>query len=273
MKDHNTNDVALLNEGRRQTIQTEYNGVPAFIVPNDMKLLTLAGLVEAQLDRPYQLSQHVTVLSEQSFVDYVQRYATLASTVFADTEAGIFRCILDYHDSPTEPGHKFHKVDYRCPKTPEWCDWIKYNNQKMSQEEFALFIEENAKEITEPNASDMLAIATTLKAKKDVEFKSSKRIDNGQTQFIYNETINGQAGISGELHIPEKIKLAIVPFHSGAAYELEARFRYRISPQGLTIWYTLIKPHRIYQHAVKEVLEKIKEGIKHVHVIEAETDA
>lgn len=273
MSDNEKKEVALLNEGRRQPIQTECNGIPAYIVPNDMKLLTLENLVEAQLDRPYQLKQNVTVISESSFIDYINRFGTDSSTVFADSENGTFKCILDYHETPNSPAHKFHSVNYNCPKTPEWSDWRHFNNKKMNQEDFALFIEENSKEIIEPNASEMLAIATTLKAKKDVTFKSCKRIDNGETQFIYDETINGQGGISGELKIPEKFKLAIAPFHNGAPYELEARFRYRISQQGLTLWYTLIKPHRVYQHAVDQVLQKIRDGIQKGHVIEAETNA
>src|SRR5690606_12414651 len=99
----------------------------------------------------------------------------------------------------------------------------------------------------------MLEIASSLKATNNADFKSAIRLDNGQMQFTYNETVNGQAGVTGQLSIPEKIKLIVSPFLQGSAYEIEARFRYRISPTGRMRWYTLIRPHVFAEDAFKDV--------------------
>jgi uncharacterized protein YfdQ (DUF2303 family) len=176
-----------------------------------------------------------------------------------DDESSTFLAVLDYHDSPTQPAWKGHKATYQCPKTKEWNNWQKSNNEKMSQGEFALFIEDNMREIVEPNGAAMLEIASSLKAKNDVDFKSAIRLDNGQVQFNYSETVNGQAGVQGQLSIPEKIKLIMSPFLQGAAYEIEARFRYRITPNGLSMWYTLIRPHVFVEDAFKDVCAAITE--------------
>lgn len=253
--------------GKKQVISTEYKGTPVFIVPNDMKLVTLENLVEQQLPRPYKLKQTVELLTEDSFVDYFNRYATESSTIFVDDKEGQLTAVLDYHDTPDQPAWKNHYATYKCPQTKEWGNWTKNNNNKMTQEEFALFIEENVREIFEPNGAEMMQIAATLKAKNNVDFRSSTRLDNGEVQFMYTETIQGQAGVNGQLSIPEKFKLALSPFLKGTAYEIEARLRYRINPSGLQMWYTLIRPHTFADHAFTEIVARIKEQTTKGHLV------
>ncbi len=251
--------AAAVEIGKRQVIETKHKDVPVYIVPNDMKVETLSHLVNEQLERPYRLNQMVKLITADSFIDYYNRFATDSSTIFVDDESSTFLAVLDYHDSPSLPAWKGHKATYQCPKTKEWNNWQKSNNEKMSQGEFALFIEDNMREIVEPNGAAMLEIASSLKAKNDVDFKSAIRLDNGQVQFNYSETVNGQAGVQGQLSIPEKIKLIMSPFLQGAAYEIEARFRYRITPNGLSMWYTLIRPHVFVEDAFKDVCNAITE--------------
>jgi uncharacterized protein YfdQ (DUF2303 family) len=232
-----------------------------------MKVETLENLVNEQLPAPYSLKQSVTLVTEGSFIDYFNRFATDSSTIFVNDERAEFIAVLDYHNSPIQPAWKRHIASYKCPKTKEWNAWIESNNKKMNQEDFALFVEDNINEIIEPNGADMLQIASSLKASNHVDFKSAVRLDNGEVQFNYTETINGQAGVNGQMQIPEKIKLAIAPFLKGAPYEIEARFRYRIQQGGLSMWYTLIRPHIFSEHAFNDVVEKIKSNITKGHLV------
>jgi uncharacterized protein YfdQ (DUF2303 family) len=71
------------------------------------------------------------------------------------------------------------------------------------------------------------------------------------------------------LQIPEKITLVVAPFMKGAAYKVEARFRYRIAQGGLTMWYTLIRPHVFVDDAFNDVVNKINEGKKTGHLVHA----
>ena len=96
------------------------------------------------------------------------------------------------------------------------------------------------------------------------------RLDNGQVQLRYEETVDGRAGVAGNLEIPEKIELSLRPFHGGAPYKMEARFRYRIQPSGLAMWYSLIRPHLVHEDATKEVLGIISEGMTKGHILEAD---
>lgn len=257
--------------GQIQRIETGVGDVPVFVVPQNMKVETLEHLVKQQRARPLGLEQQVNTLSAQSFLEYFNRFATDTSTVFVDTENGKFVGVLDYHDSADQPAHKRHRVIYNCPKSKEWNAWVGSNNTKMDQEEFALFIEDNLNEITAPDGAEMLDIATTLKAAKSVDFKQGVRLDNGQVQLRYEETIDGRAGVNGMLEIPEKIELSLRPFHGGAPYRMQARFRYRINPSGLAMWYTLIRPHLVHEDATQEVLGIISAGMTKGQIIEADS--
>lgn len=261
---------AAIDFGKKQVIQTKFDETPVFILPSDMKVEALKDIAEQHYqrqERPQQLKQSVQLTTEDSFVEYFNRYATESSTIFVDDKTSVFTAVLDYHDDPAKPAWKRHTANYSCPKTKEWGSWIECNNKKMTQEEFALFIEDNLKEIIKPNGADMLQIAANLKAKNDVDFKSAIRLDNGQVQFAYTETVSGQAGLNGQMQIPEKIKLIIAPYFKGAAYEIEARFRYRITPQGLQMWYTLIRPHIFSDDAFTDIVEKVKSKIDKGHLV------
>ena len=261
MNDNNNSLVDIFEKGKTQTIQTSVNDIPVFITPGGMEMHSLEKLVDKRAERPKQLEQRITLLSSDSFIDYYNKFSTLDSAIFVDQEEGNFVAILDYHANHETPAWCKHVARYTCPKTKEFNTWLRNNNNRMEQEDFALFIEENSRNIVEPNAAEMLEIASSLKAKKDVEFKSGIRLDNGETQFEYTETIGTNAGISGQLNIPEKIKINARAFQGGDNYELEARFRYRITPSGLQMWYTLITPHLVIEDAVNQVIEQVKNNI------------
>jgi uncharacterized protein YfdQ (DUF2303 family) len=255
--------------GKTQVIKSEVGDIPVFIVPESMKVHDLSNLVEAQLPRPRHLKQGIELLTEESFVEYFNRYATESSTIFVNDKDSTLTAVFDYHESHEVPAWKRHTAFYKCPKTKEWGAWMECNNKKMEQELFALFIEENLKEITEPDGATMLQIASTLKASSSTDFRSAIRLDNGEVQFNYTEKIEGQAGVTAQLQIPEKITLVVAPFMKGAAYQVEARFRYRIAQGGLTMWYTLIRPHVFVDDAFNDVVNKINEGKKTGHLVHA----
>lgn len=247
----------IYEAGQEQVKFDVINGlVTNYLVPQNMKLINDMELVEKMAPQPFHLRQKVTLLTPQSFIDYYNRFADDNSVIFFDSEKNTFTAILDYHQATTDgndPRHGHHQCTYTCPKTPEWSSWEQNDNKKMSQEDFALFIEDNLREITNPEPATMLEIATSLKAKMDVDWQSNIKLDNGQIQMGYRETINGQAGITGQLEIPQVFDLTLQPFVGGPAYPLQARFRYRINGGNLVLWYTLIRPRRIVDDATADV--------------------
>ena len=270
MSDNNVFYPAIKAEiGQEFTV----NGLPMVIIPEGADLKQFPDLRLA----PIRIERMVIVTSALAFVDYFNRFADMDSTIFVDVEKRKFLGILDYHihhniDAQGEPTprHCSHKVAYDCPLTPEAKKWFDFNKKAMDQTEFASFIEDGILEITEPAGADMLKIASTLQAKNAVNFRSAIRLDNGQAQMTYEENIQGSAGVSGQLNIPQKITIVLRIFRGDiSGYQLEANFRYRIKEGKLTMWYELIRPHMVIEDAVKEIGATIRTSITTGHMIEA----
>jgi len=216
----------------------EINGTPAIVISNEESLETFDKLRNSPL-RVIQNTKHTTA---KSFINYYNEFASENSVIFIDKEGPTFNAVIDYHGE--EPGWKDHTASFNLKKTPEFQNWTANNKKPMDQEQFALFIEENLEEITTPSGAEMLEIASSIQATTETKFSSAKRLDNGQVQLTFNEQIDGTAGKTGQLKIPETFKIGLHLFEGSEPYEIQARFRYRISNGNLALWYELIRPHK-----------------------------
>lgn len=73
---------------------------------------------------------------------------------------------------------------------------------------------------------------------------------------------------SGNTKLPEKISLAISPFHNGTPYQIDARIRYRLREGKLILWYELIDPKKIIEHAYNEIMVDLQNQLPDVPVFE-----
>lgn len=245
---------------------------PIALLPNGVSVESLEHLLPA----PTRTRQKLTVLDAGSFIDYVNRFANSATAVFCNGPEGrTFSAVIDYHQ-PDSPAWRDHIATYRCPTTIEWGRWKESDRKRMDQATFAEFIEENVKDITQPEneanapgAADMLEISRTLEAKKNITFRQGTRLDNGQVQLTYNEEIDGRAGEAGQLRIPEQFFIAVKPFLGGDAFCVPARFRYRIQEGRLQMWFELVRPDKVLEEAYNAVRTTIQTAIGDVPLYEA----
>lgn len=238
-------------------------GMPAVMVPEGFKLETFPDL-RKHLPR---VEQTIELDTPAAWLAYWHRFATSSSTAFFDHKAARLVGYVDYHQSvnddlPEAAQWARHQVIYQCPVTPEWQKWRDNTGKVMKQAEFARFIEDGIPDITEPTGADMLEIVASLQVHNKVNFRQALRLDNGETQFTYEENIEGKAGSKGQLKIPQTIHLGLRLFEGGPGYALEARFRYSIKEGQLSMWYDLIRPERVHDVAVGEVYDQIAAELK-----------
>ena len=238
---------------------------PAVLVPEGYRV----ELFENHRESPLRIEQHVAADTAAAFCAYVQRFGDENSVIFANLAASSLTAILDYHLPPAQPDWCRHRITYACPHSKEWETCTKKSGVQMNQAQFAEFIEDGLIDIVEPAGAEMLEVAKTLDARSNVRFKSGIRLDNGETQLIYEEFIDGAAGAKGHLKIPQTIKLALRVFLGEDAYGVEARFRYRIKEGALTMWYELVRPHRIVEDSFGGILARIREQIDDIPLYEA----
>jgi uncharacterized protein YfdQ (DUF2303 family) len=213
--------------------------------------------LEKFLPAPRRIVQTVTFENVASFVAYANRFKQDSSVVFSAPKQGAFTAILDYHKAPDAPAWGSHIAKLKLQPTEEWAAWRESNRKEMDQAEFAEFIEERYREIADPPAATMLEVALTFEAKKDVEFRSGMRLENGQVSFVYNEEI-GATTRAGTVEVPTKFKLFFPVFEGQGQEFVEARFRYRLRDAKLALWYDLIRPDKLIASAVDDVALQIK---------------
>lgn len=255
---------------------------PYAIMPGDYKIADLSDFLPA----PSRAKGTIALGDVQSFIRYVNKHKDapgMASSaangsgsdggadkpgvdaddrqtvIMVDMLNAKFRAFFNHHASDA-PGWGDHIAAYNCPLTPEWKTWNEKDGEKMGQEAFAFFIEQNLLDVVEPNGATMLEIVTTLKSVKNVAFDTGVRLNDGQVQLKYHEQNSTTAGAAGQLTIPEEIKLGIPVFMGGAAYAVTAKFRYRIDGPKLVMWYDLLRPHKILEDAVKNVVAEVAKG-------------
>jgi len=231
----------------------DINGTPYLLVPQGCNLVAKP----QHRPEPERIEQTITLHTAAAFIAYFKRFGVDNSVTIVDLEHARYTAIFDYHDMDgldPVPAWCQHRAVYQCPQTPEWKLWLSHNGKAMTQTEFALFIEQNVDDIRTPPGAQMLEIVTTLKAKTKVEFSKAIRLADGNNELTYNEVIDGKAGASGQLRIPEEITLGIVPFQGGEAYAVQAKFRYRIDGSGgLQLGVVLDRPEDVLRSAFGDV--------------------
>lgn len=254
-------DIAAAIEAGKEigAMQILYiKGVPAVMLPSGMELKQLPELMHV----PQRIKQHIKTNTTTSFIDYFNEFATDNSIILCDSDAGSFEGVIDYHGETEMPEWCAHKVSFTCKETKEWQAWNESNGTRMDQVQFAFFLEQNLDEIRRPAAAQMLEIALTLKANTKLNFESGNRLSDGQVQFKYHEELDGSAGPKGDIKIPEAFGLGMRVFEGGDAFEMEARFRYRIREGKVVMWYDLVRPHKVRRAAVDDVFTKINASAK-----------
>ncbi|MFK8827817.1 DUF2303 family protein [Klebsiella michiganensis] len=234
------------------TLKTDTD-IPAAVVPNGFDVKSLESLQAA----PSRIRQITNLITPGSLIAYIQRFRDARSVVFADKTKTRIVAVLDFHQNADSPHWGMHKAVYDCPFSDEWKAWSAADGNKMNQIDFAEFLENNIQNVapvsdnyTGPSGTELLEMVLAFQETRKVEFKSVKRLQDGTCQFQYSDDKSG----SGNTKIPEKISLAIAPFHNGAPYQIDARIRYRLRDGQLVLWYELIEPKKIVEHAFQEIV-------------------
>lgn len=223
---------------------------------------------EEVLERPLQLQQSTTLHTAKDLIAYVNRFADQNSIVFVDVIGGKISAVLDFHEakdvssygSKALQRHCKHVANFRVNHTTEFLKVKENSGRKMSQMDFALFLEDVMPYVNQPAAAELYEIVNTLQAKTDIDFKSGTRTDNGQVSLTYNENIQASAGRQGNLNIPEQIVFGIQVHRGGEHYALPARFRYRIKDGSIALWYDLDQLEKAVEKSMEDTVTYIREG-------------
>lgn len=230
------------------------------VLPDGYSANDISKQVEARNPEPDRKHGTVSLASLQSLLDYCEDQAMQGEAyVYADPDRRTITAV--FNDHRHVPGWRDHRAVFAAAFTPEFQKWLSNNgsDKAKSQEAFAEFIEDNLADIAEPAAHQLLEVATTIQAKTDINFSSAKRLDNGQVQLGYTETIDARAGANGALSIPREFTLGLRIFKNGEGYRLTARLKYRLHSGNVKFWYELDRPERAIEDAFAGYVHEVRE--------------
>lgn len=217
-------------------------------------------------DMPARKSGTVTVRDIASFAAYFGKHADESAEVFADIGAATVTAVLDAHhaqdsDQMEDGGARWqqHRLVLQLQTSLPWRTWLEFDRKMRPQADFADFLEDNYRDLAGGGpvaAADLLEVAQDLQAAIKVEFQAGTRLQSGQSRVAQIETIDAK-GARGKIAIPEEFDLGIAPYEDCDEARIAARFRYRITPDGLKLGYFLNSPERHRQEAVKEIVAKV----------------
>ena len=232
-------------------------GKPVVLVPAGYSVASLG----FEPVRPPRIAARVDAGSQESFARYVLAHKTATSTVFAevDNEACRFTAVLDYHEeSGGKASHCTHVATFTPKPTENWRRWSAVNRRDMSQEAFAVFLEDNSLDVVDPSGATLLEIVNTLEIHGTLNFSRAQRLTDGTVKFQF---VQEQEAKGGELKVPETFGLRLPLFEGEPAQDLEARLRYRLSTQGAASFrFELVNPHVAVREAFESVMQRVAAG-------------
>lgn len=246
---------SFVDWGRTVSSVRWIGGRPFAIAPMETVLYDLEPLAE----KPSRKMAKISVDRVQSLVQYVKAYGGKdgSTMAFASLDNAAVRVVLDYHSAAKgEARWCGHQVTFRLRETREWKEWLASDGRKMTQVDFAEFLEDRMVDIVEPPAADVFSLVRTLEAKRKVNFSSAVRLEDGTAKINWEDEIETRGGKEkGQIEVPSMLTLGIRPFEGMDKWKLEVRLRYRLSEGNVWFWYQIVEPDRVKEAAFEDQVQ------------------
>jgi uncharacterized protein YfdQ (DUF2303 family) len=217
------------------TIALPHGTLPTIAVSERVALHSLAHL----LPRPLRSSGTTHLLTLQDLHAFLAKHADKKeeTVIYANRKDLSFSAILNHNSRGTGPGWGDYRAKVTLTKSRQLTVWQAQNGQskKMSQEAFALFLEEHIEDIRDPAGADVLTFAETLEATRTEVFKSSIVTATGEQRIAYSSERQGEQSSQ----LITKITLGIPLFEGGEPYAVEVKISHRVTDGKLTFWFDL----------------------------------
>lgn len=205
---------------------------------------------------PRYIKQGVTLQTQDSLVEYVNRYKSDASVLFADINANSITAALDYH-AATKAAVVAHKATLTLPFSEEWRLWNEISGKLKPQLEFARFLEENGADVRAPNAAELLEACRDLQANRKVNFTKAVRTSSDNENFEFTDETTAKS--KGGVEIPTKFVLGLPVYFGEPDTEVHAFLRWKLDPEagGLSLGIALHRAEHIRQAVFKQIVTDV----------------
>ncbi len=251
---NNTISAAALGMTTGDPKAVEGATAPYAVVPKSADLVSL----ERLLDAPQRKRADITFAADSSFIAYVNAHTLPSTALFVDPERHRALSVIDYHGVGADGAPQWceHRAAFVPAKDPDWLAWLDNDGVKMTQLDFATFIEDHLPNIVDPPAAEVLEMVQLLEATSSVEFASGERLKDGSRRFVYKEEIKGTVGES-KVAVPDAFTLGLAVFRMGDVVKMTAKLRYRLAAGKLALFYHLDRPQDVADEAFGRMVDGI----------------
>lgn len=223
--------------------------------------------LEYHLDTPQRTRGHAVIHDPGDFCAAVNRLANMDhTTVWASVDAGTITAVVNDHATWDQPGWRDHTITLQLQADEDWKAWMALNGELVPQARFAEFIEDVAHTVVRPDNATMLEVASTMVAKREVEFSQSTRLQTGDVLLKFEETTNAKAGTKGDMEVPEQIVVQLSPWRGVQPAQIDGRLRFTIRNGQLAIGYKLIRPDAFRDEVFSRLVQNVEEGLDSVPI-------
>ena len=240
---------------------------PLVAIPFSQKVESLA-----QFYPPTRIKRKVTLLEANSFIEYVNRFKTDNTLIFANvSETGVeFSALLDYHGPAPELEADYcdHIAKFTAIETPEWKVWKAADRSLVNQVDFATWLEDNLSLFTVggdgkyPAGADLLELVKSLHGHRNARFSNTVRLDNGAYSAQFDEDIVVRGASStrdGEIELPPMVCGGLAVFQGADAYEMPARLKSRCVDRKLMLTFETVNRPKIVRESILLLTKQVGE--------------
>lgn len=270
VKAANTDLIHLVTEG------LDDGGLPKAVSVlysrKDGRLLDINSHLEAARIRPRAKTGTASAQTVDTFIALVNRHKTADSVVFADSNwrRPSFTAVIDYHRVEcTEPDNLRHRIAYSFPLSDEWQIWLKGNRERMTQADFAAFLEDRVADLASPldtertelerlfqtkiaAPNELITFSRGLEVMVEAKVKNVVTLQSGEGQIVYDEVHKDAAG--NKVIVPGLFMLRIPIFFMGEPVRVPVRLRYRASSGDIVWFYDIYRPDTFVTERIREDL-------------------
>lgn len=243
-------DLARKATSAASTVKTE-SGREFLILPADLRSTDVTDPHGLQPKKPIYIKQAVTVQTADSLVEYVNKYKTADTMLFADVDTNKIVAHIDYHRAGSAE-HIAHSASMQLRFSEEWSSWRKIDGELMKQLDFARFIEENSADVVAPSGGELLEVCRDLQAVRGVNFKRAVRTntDHENFEFVDNTEMRSKTGVE----VPTKFELSIPVYFGERNVPLQAFLRWNLVGEVLALGVKLHRHEHVRQAMFKEIV-------------------
>lgn len=269
-----TDAAVTFAAGLATSLEVKHLGKIPFIfnpLTNEVKAL------EHLLDSPVRQKTVQDFKTLDSFVDYVNRFKTPATSLYAEGSKIIAR--IDHREAAprlVESTATAREIANLTGESLTWGDhiailhlnqsegltrWIQHNGKPLDQEGFAELLESRNEDISAPAGAEILEIVRELHITRNSSVKRQTR-SNGKLSVEFNENTEARGGASN-IELPTRIELKLQPFRGQAVtLELALLIRVRIRDTQPVFIYEIQNLQERLDEVLSEIVTTIGEKVE-----------